>query len=712
MSAEAVEQQLQWYVTTAAKVAWVRTQASAGPKLAISKADAARLHDLLKGRQRQPAFALALAMAVTSGVNELVVELRRLGYFRSSRYGFNVGPIRELVSVLQGLGDDLGLEKTWSEYLASVAALYKLAPEAKRMRNSLLTRLADRRGKALKSLLAVVDDAFASGMMDSSDTCALGNGASDQSTIVSRIISLVQEEGGLRPQDLRLADSDVVSKFNGTYERAYEDARCIEVLHTAETMIDGLPYRAEDHVGGVVISSIDPDLEKSVRLGYIQMESQVALRQHHLLNSWADGDPSPPSIFELFEQYYDEKFSDYAEIKGGVNRRVTFTLTGNHDDFATLAQERLFKEDLLFLAQLSVEHYGDADADPVEVAPGLLAFDVLKVNRLFALISYVFRREFAKIEDAQERQRVIVHSSVFPLKRQQLLLVLGFVLPRDKAEKVLELLEMNESRAVVDLQYTPFIKVGDSYLLAPALIAHSNLVRNLAVLNGLNATRIKGKDPMQTAVAGALREAGFLVEEEVVTSQASKIGDTDIVAYKDGVLYLFECKNAYLPCNVHEMRNSYMHIEKGAKQLTLRMKKFAEDSHRDQIWAKLGWTVPTPTAIRTGILIANRVFTGATVEGHPVRQAHEFINVLLRGVVSADGTNYCVWDGDQVSTSDLDRYLGSDGLLADYFESLVPSNYGYDFGSLQVGFVSWKLAPEKLLEVTRARYTREVEHTA
>jgi len=86
------------------------------------------------------------------------------------------------------------------------------------------------------------------------------------------------------------------------------------------------------------------------------------------------------------------------------------------------------------------------------------------------------------------------------------------------------------SAALPDALPSKGAAVGDSHLLAPSLIAHSNLVRDLAVLNGLSATRIKGMDPMQTAVAAALREAGFL----------------------------------------------------------------GEDSHRDQIWAKLGWAVPEP----------------------------------------------------------------------------------------------------------------------
>lgn len=709
MRLEAVEQELQQCATTVAKTSWVREHLHTGSKKKISEEDVARLHGLLRSKQRQPALALALAMAVAVGVNELVVELRRVGHLRGSRYGFNVSAARELVSVLRGLGDVLGLETVWSDYLASVEVLYKLAPDAKRMKNALLTRLTARRGKALKTFLAATDDAFASGIVDESDTCALGISGPDQSTVVSRMISLVRENGGLRPLDLGLADSDSLSQFDGTYDRDFKDARCIEVLYTAETMIDGLPYRAEEHLGRVVVSSVDPDLEKSVRLGYIQMETQIVIRQIDLLKRWENGVGSPRSIIELFDQYYEKLFSGLAEIKDGLVRRVTFASLGDKENYEPLAQDGLFREDLLFLAQLSVEQYGDASAPPVEIAPNLFTTDVLKVNRLFALISYIFRREFAKIEDSKERQRLIIHSVIVPLRREHLLRLLGFVLPPEKAEKVVELLELNDSRPVVDLQYTPFIKLGEFYVLAPSLIAKSNLVRNLTVLNRLNATRIKGKDPMQAAVADALRSAGFLVEEEVVSSNSSSTGDTDVIAYRDGILYLFECKNAYLPCNVHEMRNSYVHIEKAGRQLTLRKEKFEDKAYRAQVWSRLGWSVPAPTAIQTGIVIANRVFTGATIDGHPVRQAHELINVLLRGEVILDGSAYRLWDGDTISNADLDRYLGADGLMGDYFDSMVPANYQYKFGAYQVGFVSWKLEPEKLRQITQERYAPSVE---
>lgn len=46
------------------------------------------------------------------------------------------------------------------------------------------------------------------------------------------------------------------------------------------------------------------------------------------------------------------------------------------------------------------------------------------------------------------------------------------------------------------------------------------------------------------------------------------------------------------------------------------------------------------------MLIANRVFKGTCIDGHPVRQAHEFINVVARGETSTPDHVYRFWDGE------------------------------------------------------------------
>lgn len=704
MSVETVEQQLLSCASVTAKEAWVRAQAGATAKGKISRNDLDRLHGLLKDNRRSQALALGLAMAIVGGGNALIAELRRRGHLRASRYDFRVGAVRELVSVLGGLHDVLGLEDRWLDYLMSVEALYMLATDARRLRDGLMTRLSGRRGRALKSFLVLADQAFAQGGVPQANPDAPGITVEDIASAVSRIIALTREEVGLHPLDFAVTDEQALNPFNGTYNLDLHNAQRLEELYRAETMIDGLPYRARSVKDYVIVSSIDPDVEKSVRLGYVQMDMQVQLRQDEMRKLWERHPQAPLSIVEVFKRYYDDVISRFVQIKSHPLPRITFGIPEIPNLFDPLADDRLFREDLLFLVQLSVENYEEFELEPFEIAPGILSIDLFKVMRLFALMTYLYQRELEQVTDLAERRRLTLHSVVVQMRREQLLQLLGTVLSPDKAGKILDMLTLDETCDLVDLQYTPFLKVGDYYHLAPALIAHSNLVRNVAFLNGLNATRLDGEDPMQSAVAEALRQAGFQVGEEVEDSKRSSTGDTDLVAYRDGVLYLFECKNAYHPCNAHEMRNSYDHIIKAGKQLALRQQKFGEKEYLEKVWNKLSWAVPAPTAIRTAVLIANRVFTGTNIDGHPVRQAHEFINVVARGEIRSPDVTYRFWDGDALSTADLDRYLGTDGLMGDHFASLEPHNYGHDFGSRKLGFESWKFNALKHHEIIQKRY--------
>lgn len=714
MSVETVEKQLLLCTSVSAKEAWVREHVGRVARGKSSRDDIDRLQDLLKQNRRHQALALALAMAMTESGNTLIANLRRRGVLRSSRYGFKAGALRELVRLLRRLYDALDLEDRRLEYLASVDALLELAPDAKRLRDGLLTRLTRRRGKALKSFLVLANQAFVHGGLLDIDVEANPSGHISPENIasaVSRLIALTREEVGLRAEDFALTDEQALDELNGTYGQDLHDALRLEELYCAETLVDGLPYRARPVGTAIVVSSIDPDVEKSVRLGYVQMELQVLIRYVGMEEVWADAPHAPMSLMDVFKRYYENVIERFVEIKTHPLRRITFGIPNIPNMFNPLASDLLFREDFLALLQLSVEDYEDFGVEPFEIAPGILSIDLFKIHRLFALIEYLFQCELKKVTDPAERRRLALYSVIAVMRKEPLLGLLGTVLPPEKAEKILDILVLNESREFVDLQYTPFLKAGDYYLLAPSLISHSNLVRNVAFLNRLQADRLDGNDPMQAAVAQSLRDAGFLVGVEVQDSKKSKTGDTDLVAYRDGVLYLFECKNAYHPCNPHEMRNSYDHIRKAGKQLSLRLQRFGEAAYRAKVWQTLGWTVPSPTAIHTAVLIANRVFTGTCIDGHPVRQAHEFINVISRGEILSTGTVYHFWDGDVLTTTDLDRYLGDDGLLGDHFASLEPINYRYDFGAKSLILESWKFNPEKSQEIIQKRYRAKAEAT-
>jgi hypothetical protein len=718
MSVAAIEQQLQGNPSVSAKEAWVRANAHIGGTEKLSRSDLGRLAELIRGNRRQEAAALLLALALASGANELVAGLRRQGLLRASRYDFKIASLRELVRLLGRLADALDLQPRWIEYLTSVDALYELAADAKRQRDGLLSRLSSRRGRALKSFLVMANQEFARRTQIALDAQSGGLTAAglrsrldaeDTATAVSRILALAQDATGLRMVDFAFTDEQALNPKNDTYRQDLDCAFRLDELSRAETLIDGLPYRAQIRGERVVVGSIDPDVEKSVRAGYVQMEMQMLIRRVEMEKIWAQAAAPPMSLTTVFQRYYDDLISRFVEIKDKPIRRITFGIPGIPHLFDPLADDRLFREDFLALLQLDVDDYEDFELGPFDVAPGVQSIDLFRVSRLFALMEHLFQCELAKVADFAERQRLALHSIIAVLRHEQLLAFLGTVLPVETAEKVIELLSWNDRRSFVDLQYTPFLKVDGYYLLAPSLIAHSNLVRNIAFANGLNEKRLAEteEDPMQAAVEEALRDAGFKVGVEVQSTNRS--ADTDLVAYRDGTLYLIECKNAYHPCNAHEMRNSYEHIRKAGKQLTERRDRFGKTEHLKRIWERLGWDMPAPTRIRTVVLIANRVFTGSSIDGHPVRQAHEFINVVSKGEIRSPDTIYRFWDGDTLTTVDVDRYLAGDGVMGDHFASLDRVDYEFDFGARTLVFESWRYDLLKHHEIVKTRYADRAE---
>lgn len=685
----------------------------------ISSVHIEELISLLGGNNRKKTNALGLALALVDA-DGLISKLRREGALRASRYKFKCGTPKELVTLLIKLRIRLDLTEERCVYLNSVLNLYVIAPEAKRIRSALLSRLRARKGIALKSFLVLLDRVFAHGRQYNpfAQPFSIEHYSNeDISDAVSRILLLYREEYGLSASDLALTDPQTTNLLNSTYTIDLLDTLQLESLYKAEVLLDGLPYQADLEDGDIVIRSTDPNTEKSVRYGYIQTDKQVLVRHKHAYDLLSAGKP-PRSIEVAFQELYDGHLSKFAKIIEKPIARIAIGIPDDASFFDNLSSNEIFFQELLMLLQLDVESYGPLSTQPIEIKDGVTSFDLFKVNRLFALMSFAMDSELKKIDDKEKRRLLSLHSVIPVMKKSALLRLLEALFQDGKAENVLSLLTMESNRDHVDIQYTPFIFVDDHYFLAPGVIANSNLVRNSIQANGLSSQRIKAEDPMQNAVAKALEDAGFLVGVEVGDKNSSKpsaIPEFDIVAYRDGVLYAFECKNNYHPCSAHERRNSYSAIKTGGKQLTKRKAWLTDEKNQDKLFQRLEWNVARPEAIHTCVLLSNRVFAGAQIDGHPVRQAHELINVILRGTITSDAFSLRFWKGETFATSDLDQFLGDSGLMKDHFDALKPLNTRRKIGSKTVIHESWYLDPTEEDRILRSRYVMtmkpEQDHT-
>ncbi len=211
-------------------------------------------------------------------------------------------------------------------------------------------------------------------------------------------------------------------------------------------------------------------------------------------------------------------------------------------------------------------------------------------------------------------------------------------------------------------------------------------------------------DPMQIALRDALHQAGFLVEEEVDTGTKNNKLEVDILAYRDGHLFLFECKNSFHPCNVYEMRTSYDHVTHAADQLTKRKAWLLDHANQRRVFDKLAWKVDATDSVHTCIAIGNRVFNGYDCEGHPVRQLHELLNVLRRGYIVIGDVTRRLWQSGNFSVTDLCEHIDGKTTVADFMESMRTLNRTLAFGDMELTFSSYVLDAQKLADLSEAKY--------
>jgi hypothetical protein len=152
------------------------------------------------------------------------------------------------------------------------------------------------------------------------------------------------------------------------------------------------------------------------------------------------------------------------------------------------------------------------------------------------------------------------------------------------------------------------------------------------------------------------------------------------------------------------MRNSYAHIVTAGKQLEVRLNWLRDHAHQATLFKALDWDVPPTDAVYSGIIIANRVFNGATQGKHPVRQAHELINVVLLGEIRMAEETLNFWKRSEFEATDLVAYLKGETIIADQFAALQPITRTIPLGYRSLRFTSYSMDLEESSILLKVRY--------
>jgi hypothetical protein len=633
-----------------------------------------------------------------------LAEIRRTGLLRASRYGYQASLIAEIAKAILRNRHLLNAGPDRFTYLESVLALAQLAPNVRALHGDITKFLMSRKDEVVKTLLVIVNQCFYSGWMGNPELSPLDlrhYTAEELSEAASLLLSMYRELFKLTDESCNRVDEKALKAKVSIYDKWLVAAALTNKFREAESLIDGLPYQACLRGRAVTVSSIDPEIEKSVRLGYIQSELQLLIRTRRLSQVNA-----PPPIKELVEGGFGKGIEKTIEIVEHPVRRLRFRIPNAPEIFSLFSSDEPFRDEIENLLVLDVDDFENTERPFYKVTERISSQDIFKLQRYFRFLSCVYQKKLEEFTDDEERKLLTYRSTVFIVPRDHLISQVSLIFSDDeKAKEAIDLLTLDENRTFVDLQYTPFIVIGDHYVVAPHVVAASNLVRNTICANNRRPDLVVGViDPMQQAVVEALESTGFKVCAEAKPKIGGKELETDIVAWRDDVLFLFECKNAYHPCSAHEMRNSFEHIDKARRQLDIRSDAFRQPANQKILFKKLGWELVPISEVYTGIITANRVFHGAQLNGHPVRQAHEFINVVLSGEIGGGEEKLRFWKGQEFQTADLVSYLKGETVIAEQMSALVPYSHRFEFGPRALDFLTYRMDPIVLAEKMTSSY--------
>jgi hypothetical protein len=662
------------------------------------------LPGLINANDRHNAAACVLVLLRLDG-SKWLARMRNDGLFRASRYGFDGGCLKKIVEAALEVSLATPLPSEQIQYLQSVQALLQLARPARQIHRNIVDRLKARKGAGLKTLLAVVNAYFSvnwMGIAEADENLPQRWSATDLASAFSRLYMISRDDLGINARTWTWTDDSAASPHEGTYSSLLVDALRINELIDAEVMLDGLPYMAQATSAGVLVSAIDPEFERSVRLGYIQTDLQVQVRVTLSLHHLGGEQPKLPSFQEALSAHIEAGLLNYVVLREKPLPRFVFGLPHNPQLFELLNFSTPFLEEVPLIHGALIDNFQPSGTTDLQVSEHLTIMDLLKAQRLFNLIDTLFNKKLETVTDTVKRNILKLRSTVMVIQRPDLERMLQGVMSPEKARELISLLSLPTASstegadAYIDLQYRPFVHSlnpkGEFIAIPPAIVGKSNLVRSIMNASGIKKATPAADDPMQKAVAAALREAGFLVRESL-TFNINGDRETDIFCYRDGVLVVIECKNAYHPCSPHEMRNSLDLILTGEEQLDIRAQWLADPSNQLRLFKELEWNVATPAQVRTCVVTANRMFSGYRCGAHPVRQAHELINVLVRGVVGRgpEKEPYRFWGTETFEITDLLNYLDGKSVLDTQHAAMSPTVRGITLKDRRLEFAEFKM---------------------
>jgi hypothetical protein len=547
--------------------------------------------------------------------------LRRSNTLRPSGHDLNTATLAKLLPLLSQISKSLKLPPDFEVFLQNLGWLIALASAAYKKRIDLI-RLISQDDLLVKSCLVTTDLLFI-GRTEGFVRNDVKLDPEEAAMALSYLIYLVEKRRG--PDAISLQGIDTAKISQGYYLAVLESIKAITDYFNWEVLICSFGYTChvtDDH-SALHIESPSPEFAKSMRGGFIRQELQNRAFVQQLK------DDEMLSFKDVADRFYARMDKKLIWREHNPERYV-FALPVIPEPMEFFSQDALFREEYAGLMLLSFDLLSPWNEALQFEIDGVTLFDLMKAQR----IMYVTHRvRVNKLNSIWKTEPDVAIQSVAAVYEDDTLLnFLGYALPKDRAQKILSLLEWSPTqKTYLDLMYQPITRAaGDKLLVAPNLFAVANLPRNTLQLTQKRLGE-KGDGLLAQRLKTELLKQGFDSWDDVGYRYGGIEGDCDVVSLKGEFLFIFECKNSLHPCSTAELRTSWDYIQKARRQLEKFTGVWAKQGFRSYFEKQLKVDLSAVTTVVTAAVTGNRMFGGLQIGVAKVLGFHELANFIASG---------------------------------------------------------------------------------
>jgi hypothetical protein len=636
----------------------------------MSKAAIQSLHKAIEEQETETAVSILEKGFYAE--NCFFSQIRKEGLFRASRYEYDSAVLKKVItSFCQKIPkEDLPLNE--ANYLESVLALFSVSHSVNSIYKGFKKNLSN---KDLKSYLVSIEQLFWNPYIKT------------QITINNHYSQFTKEELAeafsfyyfhltqkFSENNIVLGLIDTKKVKSGYYLQILAELSKINHYRQCEILVDNFDYCATRVKSKIILEPKDELLEKSIRLGYIHYDMQ-ALSDYQRFSDF-----SAQSLKSLSKAFIADFMDRIFEIKEVPVKRIVMQFPMIDEFRDMIVGDSLFKEEYADVLKYGKELFVTKEQiEFVQIHGNITLIDVIKFQRFIRLLYWAYEKF---IEEKGLKNSSLFIQSIIPVfKRETFLESLEFIFGPDKYIDLFELLSWKESsNSVFDLQTSPLLRI-DKWIVYPlALIAQTNLVRNLLQKTRFRYDATSDIDPVVNVLTKDLEPHSKTIKTNLSYRWKKHQGDLDTVAVIDDILFVFECKNSLHPCNIFELRTSYDYIKKGSKQLRKFMDLFGNLEFREYFGKRINYENVSELKLVPCIVMGNRLFSGWKEKGCCVRPIHELCNVISSGEIVVNQLDsqgksinlgyFKLWEGNCFSGRDLEKYIMSDSLHKPQFESM------------------------------------------